>query len=58
MIREFLFSLICFGYGGEGAESGGGFAGVNEGGVVGGRGDVIWVVEPVTDEYAVEFEGV
>ena len=57
-MKEFLFILIFFRRCGEGAGSGGGFAGVNEGGVVGGRGDVIWVVEPVTDEYSVELEGV
>ena len=57
-IREFLFPLICFGYGGEDAESGGEFAGVNEGGVVVGRGDVLRVAEPAKYEYSMELEGV
>ena len=37
-MREFLFDLVCFGGGGEFADSGGGFVGVNEGGVVSGGG--------------------
>ena len=45
---EFSFTLICFGYGGEGAKSGGGFAGVNESGIVGGGGGVLGVAEMAT----------
>ena len=56
-MREFLFPLVCFGDGGECANSGGGFAGVDEGGVVSGRGDVRWVAESATAEYSVDIEG-
>ena len=43
-MREFSFPLVYFGGDGECAKSGGGFAGVDEGDVVGGRGGVLWVV--------------
>ena len=42
-MREFLFSLVCFGDGGKCSENGEGFASVDEGGVVVGRCDVLQV---------------
>ena len=55
---EFSFTLICFGYGGEGAKSGGGFAGANGGGVVVVRGNVLGVAELATSNYKMDLEGV
>ena len=49
--------LFCFGGGGECAESGGGFAVFDGGGVIGSRGDVLRVAESATAEYLVELEG-
>ena len=57
-IREFLFPLFLFGYGGKCADSGGRFAGVNESGIFGGGGDVLGVEEMATAEDAVNLEGV
>ena len=54
----FWFSLVYFGGGGEGTESGGGFSGINEGGVVSNRCDVRGVAETATAKDAVYFEGV
>ena len=54
---DFRFPLVCFGGGGEGANRGGGFAGVNESGIVGDRGDVLGVSETATAENAVDIEG-
>ena len=56
-MREFLCYLVCFGDGDERAKGSGGFASVDEGGVVSGGGDVLWVAEAVASEYAVELEG-
>ena len=55
---EFRFHLVHFGGGGKGTESGGGFSGVNEGDVGGGRGDVIGVAETMTTKDMVKLEGV
>ena len=56
-MRNFRFPLVCFGDGGEFAKSGGGFAGVDKGGVVSGGGDVLRVAEAATSEYTVDLEG-
>ena len=57
-IGDFRFPLVCVRDGGEGANSGGGFYGVNGSGIVGGGGDVPGFAEMATAEYELELEGV
>ena len=53
-----FISLVYFGDGGKFAKVGGGFSGVDEGGVNGDGGDVLRFAEAVASENAVELEGV
>ena len=47
-MNEFRFPLVGLGDDGKGTGSGGGFAGINDGGIFNGGGNVLGVVETTT----------